>query len=65
MLGAREMMLFRMLHILYDFLGTVKAASHECIIRTGHVQPASFLYHLAQLPQYRRKTHYLVLKTPE
>ena len=63
------MMLFRMLHILYDFLGTVKAASHECIIRTGHVQPAkneaSFLYYLAQLPQYRRKTHYLVLKTPE
>ena len=22
-------------HVLYDFLGTVKVAPHECIIRTG------------------------------
>ena len=22
-------------NVLYDFLGTVKAASHECVIRTG------------------------------
>ena len=22
-------------HVLYDFLGTVKAAPHECVIRTG------------------------------
>ena len=23
------------LSVLYDFLGTVKAAPHECVIRTG------------------------------
>ena len=26
------------LYVLNDFLGTVKAASHECVIRTGQPQ---------------------------
>ena len=25
----------KLVHILYDFLGTVKEAPHECVIRTG------------------------------
>ena len=25
------------LRVLYDFLGTVKAAPHECLIRTGQL----------------------------
>ena len=64
-----------MLFVFLDFSHTIKAAPHECVIRTG--QPYTWVkaenwawfysketYHLAPLSQYRRKTHYLVLKTP-
>ena len=34
-LSDEEAGLVAMLHVLYDFLGTVKAAPHECVIRTG------------------------------
>ena len=63
------------INVLYGFLVTVNAEPHECVIRTG--LPLTYvkadnegwfyskqLYHLAPLPQYRRKTYYLVLKTP-
>ena len=57
--------------LFFDFSLTVRAAPHECAIRTGQPKTkvkaeneAWFYYHLAPLSQYRRKTHYLVLKTP-
>ena len=44
--------------ILYDFLVTVKAASLECVIAWFYSKVTASS---SPLPQYRRKTHYLVL----
>ena len=33
-------------------------------MRRGFYSKVTVMYHLAPLPQYSRKTHYLVLKTP-
>ena len=60
--------------ILYDFSVTVKVAPNESVIRTGQpytwikAENEAWFYSkvtvssCAVLPQYRRKTHYLVLQ---
>ena len=57
--------------IFFEFSLTVKAAPHECVIRTvGKAENEVWFYSIVTLsscplPQYRRKTHYLVLKTQQ
>ena len=58
--------------LFFDFSLTVKAAPHDCVIRTGQpytkvkAENEAWFYSkvTASLSQHRRKTHYLVLKTP-